>query len=205
VDHEGKQIAEWLNSLGVTAYMLKYRIAPRYKHPAPLQDAQRAIRTVRARAAEWKVDPQRIGIMGFSAGGEVVSLAAFGPAEGSAEATDPIDRLSGRPNFLVYVYPGPVGIPDVMPRDAPPAFLCVAADDRVGDTRGNADPRPVDGPEDYCVRREEAIGRQTIVGYGSSGRTQVPGVHALVRREDQLARPRDVHPPGRNLANQQDV
>src|SRR5438552_4648574 len=76
VDHEGKQIAEWLNSLGVTAFMLKYRIAPRYKHPAPLQDAQRAIRTVRARAAEWKVDPQRIGILGFSAGGHLTSTAA---------------------------------------------------------------------------------------------------------------------------------
>jgi acetyl esterase/lipase len=73
--------------------------------------------------------------MGFSAGGEVVSLAAFGPSDkdpgaADASAADPIDRPSGKPNFLVYVYPGPVGIPDAIPRDAPPAFLCVAADDR---------------------------------------------------------------------------
>src|SRR5262249_60947787 len=71
VDHEGKQPAEWLNSLGVTAFVLKYRIAPRYRHPAPLQDAQRALRTVRARAKEWHLDPKRIGIWGFSAGGHL--------------------------------------------------------------------------------------------------------------------------------------
>jgi acetyl esterase/lipase len=75
-DHEGKQIAEWLNSLGVSAFVLQYRLGPRYRHPAPLQDAQRAIRTVRARAKEWGVDPSRIGILGFSAGGHLASTAA---------------------------------------------------------------------------------------------------------------------------------
>jgi len=104
VDHEGKQIAEWLNSIGVTAFMLKYRIAPRYKHPAPLQDAQRAIRTVRARAAEWKVDPHRIGILGFSAGGHLASSAATHFDEGKSDAQDTIEKTSCRPDFAVLCY-----------------------------------------------------------------------------------------------------
>jgi acetyl esterase/lipase len=69
--HEGKDIADWLTKRGVAAFVLKYRHAPRYRHPAPLQDAQRALRTVRARAKEWNVDPTRIGIWGFSAGGHL--------------------------------------------------------------------------------------------------------------------------------------
>src|SRR6266571_7943199 len=72
-DHEGAPVAEWLNSIGIAAFVLKYRLGPRYHHPAPLQDAARAIRTVRARAVEWKIDPERIGILGFSAGGHVTS------------------------------------------------------------------------------------------------------------------------------------
>jgi acetyl esterase/lipase len=105
IDHEGKQIAEWLNTLGVTAFMLKYRIAPRYKHPAPIDDAQRAIRTVRARAAEWKVDPKRVGIMGFSAGGHLTSTAATHFDEGRADAQDSIDKASCRPDFAILCYP----------------------------------------------------------------------------------------------------
>ena len=105
VDHEGKQIAEFLNSLGVSAFMLKYRLAPRYKHPAPLQDAQRAIRTVRSRAAEWKVDPKRVGIMGFSAGGHLTSTAATHFDDGKPDAADSIDKVSCRPDFVVLCYP----------------------------------------------------------------------------------------------------
>lgn len=105
VDHEGKQIAEWLNSIGVTAFMLKYRLAPRYRHPAPMQDAQRAIRTVRARAKEWDVDPQRIGVWGFSAGGHLASTAGTHFDAGKADADDPIERASCRPDFLILAYP----------------------------------------------------------------------------------------------------
>ena len=105
VDHEGKQIAEWLNSLGVTAFMLKYRLAPRYRHPAPLMDAQRAIRTVRARAAEFKVDPQRVGILGFSAGGHLTSTAATHFDNGKSDAQDAIEKVSCRPDFAVLCYP----------------------------------------------------------------------------------------------------
>jgi acetyl esterase/lipase len=104
-DHEGKQVAEWLNSLGVSAFVLQYRLGPRYHHPAPLQDAQRAIRMVRSRANGWGVDPARIGILGFSAGGHLASSAATHFDDGEAEAADAIDRASSRPDFAVLCYP----------------------------------------------------------------------------------------------------
>jgi acetyl esterase/lipase len=105
VDHEGRQIGEWLNQHGVTAFMLKYRIAPRYHHPAPLQDAQRALRTVRARSAEWHLDPRLIGIWGFSAGGHLASTAGTHFDAGNPQAEDTIDRVSCRPDFLILCYP----------------------------------------------------------------------------------------------------
>ena len=104
-DHEGKQVAEWLNSLGVSAFVLQYRLGPRYHHPAPLQDAQRAIRIVRTRAADWGVDPARIGILGFSAGGHLASTAATHFDAGQADAADPVERASSRPDFAVLAYP----------------------------------------------------------------------------------------------------
>jgi len=104
-DHEGHDVAVWLNSLGITAFMLRYRVAPRYRQPAPLQDARRAVRMVRHRAAEWMVDPARIGILGFSAGGHLASITATRWNEGNAGADDPIDRGSSRPDFAVLAYP----------------------------------------------------------------------------------------------------
>lgn len=104
-NHEGKQVAEWLNSIGVAAFVLKYRIAPRYKHPAPLQDAQRAIRTVRAGAKEWNVKPERIGIWGFSAGGHLASTAGTHFDDGKSDAADAVERVSCRPDFLILAYP----------------------------------------------------------------------------------------------------
>jgi acetyl esterase/lipase len=103
-DHEGKQPAEWLNDHGITAFVLKYRLNP-YRHPIPLQDAQRALRTVRARAKEWNVDPKRIGIWGFSAGGHLASTAGTHFDDGNPNADDPIDRVSCRPDFLILCYP----------------------------------------------------------------------------------------------------
>lgn len=105
MDHEGKQIAEWLNSLGVAGVIVRYRLGPRYRHPAPLRDAQRAIRTVRAKAAEWKLDPKRIGVMGFSAGGHLASTAGTHFDAGAAASPDPIERVSCRPDFLILCYP----------------------------------------------------------------------------------------------------
>jgi acetyl esterase/lipase len=104
-DHEGRPVAEWLNSIGITAFVLKYRLGPRYHHPAPLQDAARAIRTVRARAAEWQIDPKRIGILGFSAGGHVASTIGTHFDSGQASSSDPIERVSSRPDVMILVYP----------------------------------------------------------------------------------------------------
>jgi acetyl esterase/lipase len=104
-DHEGRQIAEWLNGLGISAFVLKYRHAPRYRHPAPLLDAQRAIRWVRSHAAEHAVRPDRIGIWGFSAGGHLASTAATRFDPGDPNAPDPVNRMSSRPDFLVLAYP----------------------------------------------------------------------------------------------------
>jgi acetyl esterase/lipase len=105
MDHEGKQIAEWLNSLGIAAFVLKYRLGPRYHHPAMLQDASRAIRTVRAGAGRWKLDPHRIAILGFSAGGHLASTAGTHFDAGQPDADDPIERVSSRPDRMILVYP----------------------------------------------------------------------------------------------------
>lgn len=105
MDKEGDQIAKWLNSLGVSAFVLKYRLGPKYHHPVELGDAQRAIRTVRSKASEYRLLPDRIGIMGFSAGGHLASTAGTHFDAGDPGASDPIDRLSSRPDFLVLCYP----------------------------------------------------------------------------------------------------
>jgi acetyl esterase/lipase len=107
-DHEGKQIAEYLNGLGISAFVLKYRTANKERpgplHPAPLMDAQRAIRLVRADATEFGIDPARIGIWGFSAGGHLASSAGTHFDHGDKDAKDPIDRRSCRPDFLILSY-----------------------------------------------------------------------------------------------------
>jgi acetyl esterase/lipase len=105
MDHEGEQIARWLNSLGVSAFVLKYRLGPRYRHPAPLQDAQRAIRTVRSRASELAIDPARLGIWGFSAGGHLASTAATHFDDGNGASPDLVERASSRPDFAILGYP----------------------------------------------------------------------------------------------------
>ena len=104
-EHEGRPVAEWLNTLGVTAFVLKYRLGPRYHHPAMLQDAARAIRTVRARAAEWGLDPARVGILGFSAGGHLAATAGTHFDAGRADAADPVERVSSRPAVMILIYP----------------------------------------------------------------------------------------------------
>lgn len=103
--HEGKPIAQWLNSLGITGVVLKYRLGPRYHHPVMMNDVARAIRLVRANAAEWKLDDRRIGVLGFSAGGHLASTAATHFDEGDAKSADPIERVSSRPDVAILVYP----------------------------------------------------------------------------------------------------
>jgi len=104
-DHEGQQVALWLNRIGVSAFVLNYRMGERHRHPAPLQDAQRALRYVRANAEALGVAPDRIGIMGFSAGGHLASTAATRFDAGDPDAADPVERVSSRPDFAILGYP----------------------------------------------------------------------------------------------------
>ena len=105
MDHEGHQIARWFNSFGVAGFIVDYRHRRKgYGHPAPLEDAQRAIRTVRSRADQWGIDPAKIGIMGFSAGGHLASTAGTHFDSGDPQAEDPIQQASCRPDFLILCY-----------------------------------------------------------------------------------------------------
>lgn len=105
MNKEGRIPANYLNTLGIAAFVLKYRLGPKYHHPIELGDVQRAIRTVRARAAEWHIDPARIGVMGFSAGGHLASTASTHFDAGNAMAPEAIDRASSRPDFAILGYP----------------------------------------------------------------------------------------------------
>jgi acetyl esterase/lipase len=105
MDHEGRQIAGFFNAMGVTAFVLKYRLGPKYRHPIELGDAQRAIRLVRSRATEFGIVPDRIGMMGFSAGGHLTATAGTHFDDGKNDAVDPIDGASSRPDFLILGYP----------------------------------------------------------------------------------------------------
>jgi len=105
MNHEGRQVANLLNAAGITAFVLKYRLGPRYRHPVEIGDAQRAIRLVRARAWEFGVAPDRIGMLGFSAGGHLTATAGTRFDAGKSESSDPIERVSSRPDFLVLAYP----------------------------------------------------------------------------------------------------
>lgn len=132
---EGVEPARYLNSIGVAAFALKYRLARETNSPYAIeiharQDGQRAMRLLRSRAGEWNIDPKRVGIMGFSAGGEVVSMVAYADGAGDSHSPDRIEQQSSRPDFQILIYPGPLGIPEIIPANAPPAFLLVANDDR---------------------------------------------------------------------------
>jgi acetyl esterase/lipase len=140
-DHEGEDVAAWLNSLGVTAVLLKYRVPRRMDHmAAPLQDAQRAVSLVRDKAREWGIDPNRIGMLGFSAGGHLTAHTATNFDKRAYEAVDDADKLSCRPDFAVVVYPGGVVdrakeklAPEIrVSKETPPTFLTQSSDDRVG-------------------------------------------------------------------------
>jgi endo-1,4-beta-xylanase len=140
MDHEGYTVAAWLSDHGVAAFVLKYRLAREKSSTytvegAELQDTQRAIRLIRSRAAEWGVDPNRVGLMGFSAGGELAALASTRYDSGNPNAPDPIDRQSSKPAFQALLYPA---IPGNMPlsKENPPAFLACGADDRQNISEG---------------------------------------------------------------------
>jgi acetyl esterase/lipase len=134
-DAEGKEAAEFLNGIGVTVFALKYRLPNEKNSPFTIenvrQDAYRAIRLVRSRANEFHIDPNRIGMLGFSAGGAVVMMVSFDKGDGDPNAPDLTDRVNGRPDFQMMVYPGG-NPPKKIPSDAPPAFLLCANDDEYG-------------------------------------------------------------------------
>jgi len=134
MNSEGREPAKFFNKLGIAAIVLKYRLARDTISPYTLdvhapQDALRAMRLIRSKAASWGIDPGRIGMMGFSAGGEVVDMTAFRSEPGKAGAADVIERQSAKPNFIILVYPGPLGVPTTITADAPPAFLVAANED----------------------------------------------------------------------------
>ena len=103
-DHEGEPVALWLNGAGISAFVLRYRVAP-HRHPAPFMDAQRGIRWVRSNAARWSIDPRRIGILGFSAGGHLASTTGTHYDAGRPGHADPVERVSCRPDAMVLCYP----------------------------------------------------------------------------------------------------
>ena len=126
-DAEGKQAAEFLNTLGVTVFALKYRLPDEkgspYSHENVRQDAYRAMRLVRSLAGEFRIDKHRVGMLGFSAGGAVVMMVAFDKGDGDPKAADPVDRENGRPDFQMMVYPGG-NPPNKIPGDSPLLFFC---------------------------------------------------------------------------------
>ena len=139
-DHEGHHVATWLSDRGVAAFVLKYRLA-REKDSTytieghALADTQRAIRLVRSRASGWGIDKERLGVMGFSAGGELAALASVRPGAGNGGAADPVDRESSQPVFQALIYPA---IPRDMPlsKETPPAFLVCGENDRQNISQG---------------------------------------------------------------------
>lgn len=133
-DQEGTYVAEYLNSIGVAGFVLKYRLAREadstYEVNDAVADAQRAIRLIRSRAEEWHVNPARVGIMGFSAGGEVAALASTRFDAGKTDSADLIERQSSRPDFDALIYPGIRAGNFTIPKDMPVTFMLCADNDR---------------------------------------------------------------------------
>jgi acetyl esterase/lipase len=141
-DLEGTEVAEWLNTIGVTGIVLKYRVPfrdPDKRWGAAVADAQRTVSLVRSKAAEWNLDPKRIGICGFSAGGETAGLTSLFLEERQYTAADDVDKVSCKPDFAILIYPGgfdtkgqaQIRVKDKVTKDTPPMFLIHAIDDPV--------------------------------------------------------------------------
>lgn len=131
---EGDEAAKYLNSLGITAFVLKYRLPREENSPYDLdihlrEDGLRAMRTVRSKAKEFGLNSDKIGFLGFSAGGEVVAEVMYKNNQADITSNDVVEKMDAKPNFQILVYPGPLGIPDNFPKDLPPAFLVVTNDD----------------------------------------------------------------------------
>lgn len=143
ITHEGYNVAQWLSERGITAFVLKHRLARETNSTYQIEveslaDTHRAMRLIRSRAAEWNIDPARLGAIGFSAGGELVNLVCARGGAGSADAADPVDRLNSRPDFQALIYPGRSG--DIQPTNGfPPVFLACSYTDRKDISEGLAE------------------------------------------------------------------
>jgi endo-1,4-beta-xylanase len=188
VDHEGHNVARWLSEHGVAAFVLKYRLAREKEsiytiEGASLQDTQRAIRLVRSRASEWGVNPGRVGVIGFSAGGELAALAATRFDEGNKEAADKVDRESCKPSFQGLIYPA---IPRDMKlsKDTPPAFLACGENDRKNISQGL--------PELYLALKQAGASAELHVysgtghGFGMRESNRTPSAAWITRFHDWL-------------------
>lgn len=140
--HEGYALAQWFQERGIAAFVLKYRLAREKGSTYTIQDhamadARRAIRLIRSRAAEWQVNPERLGILGFSAGGELAAFAAMKNDPGQKDAADPIEQQSSRPDFQALIYPGTSGLFEAE-KDMPPLFIAAGYGDRKDISEGMA-------------------------------------------------------------------
>jgi len=177
-NHEGTEICEWLNSIGITAVLLKYRVPRRSEgvmQSAPLADAQRAIRSVRAHAEDWGIDPNRVGMLGFSAGGHLTVMAGLHGDQVHSDPVDEIDRGSAALNFMIPIYPAylldkktqQLDEHVVVDAGTPPAFIAITFDDAeraVGSALLMAAMKRVDVPCELHVFRNGGHGygmRQT--------------------------------------------
>ena len=172
IQHEGTNVGEWLANHGVAAFVLKYRLAKDDATPAgapqpytidrdALADAQRAIRLVRARASEWGVRAEAVGIIGFSAGGEVALLAATRGVDGRADVMDPIERQTARANFYGLIYPGGLPRTDiVVTKETPPVFLTAGYGDRQNISEGLAE---------FYLKTKRAGANAELIMYAGAG------------------------------------
>ena len=189
-DLEGTEVAEWLNSIGVTGIVLKYRVPrreDREKHDAPLQDAQRALSLVRSKAAQWKIDPERLGILGFSAGGHLSATTATNFDRRNYEAIDDIDKLSCRPDFAVLVYPAYLLkdksdelAPEIrVSKNTPSIFFAHAGDDRIS---------PENSIQMYlALRKAGTLGELHVYSSGGHGFGLRPTEHPCCTWPDRCA------------------
>ncbi len=182
VQHEGENVAKWLAERGVAAFVLRYRLArekdSEYKiEQHALQDGQRAVRLVRSRAKEWGINPSQIGMMGFSAGGEVVALVSRNSDKGMEAADDPVERESCRPDFVALVYSGPQGIArQTVAKDNPPTFIVVGDEDNA---------------VTWLVEHYQALKK---AGVSSELHVYAKTPHAFGFRADKTSRPVDAWP-----------